>query len=327
MSRRPGLVALVALLTALISAAGAMPVAAGDTRIVFIGTTENRVLDISQPVSTGGLALSGATMANLGKQNLTKATLAIGTAPAPALPSGMTIAALGGPDAGACTVAGDARSAVCDFDSLRRNEARTISLLFSFSESLSAAAVRIAAKVNENVNDNGANQDTFFADATIDVSATTCGNVATFVPPGQASKIGTDLAGCTDQSTVLAIPGTGNGHLVRVAEEGLAACAFGLACFGDASVAQVDGGAAVTPYLEWTVSWPASVAPKINANQAGVIHFLDDGTIVQLSAKKNELCKNANATNCIVSFGYTADGAWLVAVFRTPTNGSVRGFG
>lgn len=313
------------ILLSTFAAAGSVALAVG-TRVLFVGSGADGVISLTQPVSTGGVALADVVVRNDGKQTLTKVMLHVGAAPAAPLPAGTSIVGVSGSGAGSCVLAGDATSLLCDFGNFAKGASRTLTLLFGFAQELSGALVQVVGTVNESVNDQGGNVDTFPADGIVDVSATTCDNVATFIPPGQAKVVGTGFEGCDGQSTSLAIPAGANGHVARAAEEASSACAFDLTCFGQASVAQVDGGAGIDPYLEWTIRWPAASVGKISLNKAGVIHFRDDGSQVALFNSRKALC-NANQVDCIVSFAFTADGLWLVAVFRTPTNGVVRGFG
>ena len=76
---------------------------------------------------------------------------------------------------------------------------------------------------------------------------------------------------------------------------------------------------------EEIAAWDVSVLPKsYNERKGGVVHLLDNGTSVVIPVKT--LCSTRVTTNCVVSYGYSADGLTYSIVFRTPTNGSTRGF-
>ncbi|MBF8289181.1 MAG: hypothetical protein HW391_149 [Chloroflexi bacterium] len=284
---------------------------------------------LTSPVTAGGISRLDAGVTNVGKQNLSQSRLLVGTAPAAALPAGASLlATVYGPDAAFCTVAADGSSAACEFGSLRRGQNRSVSFLVRFATA-GAATIDIAVKFAEQVNDNGSNEDTFHAAAAVTVGATTCDAVATFVPPGQAARLGTDFSTCTDdpQTTALNIPGQAGGALAFVGEESSSACAAGKSCFGQGSRASVNGGANLG-ILVWTISWAVSGLPNgFNPRQSGVVHLLDDGSTLVIENTKRNACKNATQVNCLESFGYSADGLRLIAIIRTPTNGVMRGLG
>jgi hypothetical protein len=323
--RRVGYAVASSLLAVLLLAPGLANAAppGGSSRSVEVTAA------LTSPVTAGGVSRLDVSVTNTGKQNLSQSRLLVGTAPALALPAGASLlATVYGSDAAACTVAADGSSASCEFGSLRRGQDRSVSFLVGFAAA-GPATVDVAVKFAEQVNDNGSNEDTFHAAAAVTVGETTCDAVATFVPPGQAARLGTDFATCTGdaQTTALDIPGQAAGALAFVGEVTSTACAAGETCFGQGSTASVNGGANLG-VLVWTISWDVSLLPNgFNPKQSGVVHLLDDGSTLVIENTKRNACKNATQVNCLESFGYSTDGLRLIAIVRTPTNGVMRGLG
>ena len=182
--------------------AAAVPAFAGDTRNVFVGSpgAADETL-IFTPVSAGQATKTDVLIRNDSPSTMNKTTLSIGTFPAPALPAGVTVATIFGADAGACSIAANKLSATCDFGNLRSGQSKNVSIIFGITNG-GATQIKLAVKVKETVNDNGANKDTFLPSANLDVAPASCDAVMTFAAPGQARKVTTDNGtGCTPQTT------------------------------------------------------------------------------------------------------------------------------
>jgi hypothetical protein len=316
---------LAAILAGTLVLVGAIPTFAGDTRNVFVGSpgADDGALTSTQ-VSTGGATRIDIRIANGSNATMNKTTLSIGTFPAPALPAGVTVKAIFGADATAsnCPIAADKLSATCSFGNLASGKQKDVSVLFGVSTA-GDKTIEVAVKVKETVNDNGANKDTFAAIANVDVDGASCDAVATYTQPNTAETVTTDATGCTPQSTTLAIPGLTNGAEVQIGEVTDASCASGLTCFGAASTASVNRGAAVK--LVWTITWQTSILPNnFNLRKLVLVHTEDGGAVVKIANTNQGQCGNsATKTNCIVSAAIV--GSNLVVSFRTPNNGKIKG--
>lgn len=332
-SRLGILATILTLVAASLAAVG--PVSAADTRDVFVGSpgSDDGVLTFTG-VSSGNATSTRIFIDNNTNSTMNKATLTVGTFPATALPNGLTVAGAYAFGGGSCSVAGDGSSATCSLGNIRgKTGDRTVIVVLNVSSGAGTISLpatldsgHFALKVNETVNDNGANRDTFFAGGSITVDAAGCDNVATFVAPGQSQPVST---ACADlQSTTLAIPSLQFGAAVQITEEADTSCAGTLKCFGQASRANVNDGASVN--LLWTITWDNANLPNgFNVRKAGVIHFLDavngGGTVIIENSNANQCGNNANKTNCIVEFVKGDTTTWVT--FRTPSNGKIKGFG
>ncbi len=325
-SRRSRLVTLAVGL-GILAASLASPTLAADTRSVFVGSPGagggDGVLTLS-PVSAGQATKTDIRIANDSQATMNKTTLTIGTAPAPALPAGVTVFGAYGPNGSACIVAAGGASVTCAFGNVRSGTERNVTIVFEVG-SAGSVAIEASVKVKETVNDNGANKDTFPAVGSVAVGAFSCDSVATFVAPGQGKTVSTSASVCDPQSTALTIPALGAGALVSINEVADASCSGSRTCFGQASVANVNDGAPVN--LTWAITWNNAVLPNgFNPRKAGVLHFLDNGQIVVIENTNAGKCGNSpSKTNCVVS---VVEGATTTTItFRTPSNGRVKGFG
>jgi hypothetical protein len=294
---------------------------AADTRLIYLGSGPvsdagtNGVLTLT-PVTVGGVTSTTVIVKNIDNQTLTHVVV---TVPAPS--GGLTMTGVFGADASSC---GDGTSAplVCDFGNLAKNQSRTFSVLFSAS-STDASTVTATVQFNESTNPNGSNAHVEPATGSVTPTDGGCDSVATFLPPGQATKIvGTtcDLSSTNPQKTSVAVPGS-IVSAIRVAEEASSLCKADLVCFGQASIADVavDG----TYTVVWTIEW--QVPSNFNKNRFGILHFPDGSTTADLTLTfKKNLCKTDSQVGCIESL--TLDGTTLTGVIRTSGNGSMRGF-
>lgn len=296
------------------------PAAAATTRLFYIGSgpvsdATNGVLALT-PVTAGGVTASDVIVKNIDNQTLTHVVVTI-----PAPTGGLTVSGVIGPNAASCAP-GESAPLVCEFGNLSKNQTRSFTVLFTASAA-GPASVSAVASFNESDNPNGSNGQIRSAVASATVLDGGCDLVATFLPPGQATKVVGTACGVSSsnpQATSVALPGS-LVSAIRVAEEASTLCAAGLECFGQASVADVavDGTYTVT----WTIRW--QVAANFNRNRFGILHFPDGATAADLTLTyKKNLCKTAGQVSCIESL--TLDGTTLTAVIRTRGNGSMRGF-
>jgi len=312
--------------------AAAVPAFAGDTRNVFVGSpgvpepgVDGRL--VFTPVSAGQQTKTDVLIENNSPSVMNKTTLTIGTFPAPSLPNGVTIDGKFGDDHGACSIAGDKRSATCNFGTVRSLDDREVSFIFGIANG-GSTEIKLAVKVKETVNDNGANVDTFFASSILAVGATTCDSIATFVPPGQAKPVTTAVGSGTDcipQVTTLNIPNLPEGASVEVSEVADTSCpASGKSCFGAKSVANVNDGDDVD--LVWTITWlNSTIGTPLNANKLGVVHVDDENVPTLIPNTNAGRCGNSpTKTDCIVSV--TVGETTTTIVFKTPHNGYVKGW-
>lgn len=325
--RRSSILVATGLTAALVLIATAAPVWAGDTRQVFVGSPGtgggDGILTFTR-VSAGQATKTDIRIANDSASTMNKTTLTIGTFPAAALLNGVTVAGAFGPNGNACAVAAGGASVSCSFGNLRSGQERNVTIVFDVAGP-GDPVVEAAVKVKETVNDNGANNDTFFASGAVHIDEFSCDSVATFVVPGQAEIVSTAASTCHSQSTDLSIPALGNGAIVQIDEVTDAECSGTLTCFGSTSKANVNDGAPAN--LVWSITWNNALLPNgFNVKKAGVLHFEDDGDIVTIANTNAGRCgANPNKTNCIVSF--VEGDTTTTVVFRTPSNGGVKGFG
>lgn len=337
-----GFVLLLALGTAGASAAG---------RVVYFGSppiptpvpSGAGTIRIQEPLVANQLTAFRLVASNQGTSTLTQVSISGGNSvavtsvapPAPYLTPGAAFVSLLPITPGAtCTLlsvqaTNDGFS--CTFPNLASGQAAEVQVALRAQPAAGTLRVVASTTVKENRNDNGANPDTFYAVGTATALADNVDSVSTFLPPGQGADAFAPPAPVTStnlQQTTLRIPGILDGQpagISEVADPTGIFCSGGYACFGNASVAGVNYGNAVTPYLEWRIEWSVSLLPKsYNEKKGGVIHREDGGRIVVIPVR--QACTGAVTTNCVVSNGYNADKTVYSIVFRTPTNGGARGF-
>ena len=321
---------ILSMLAALgiLAAAMASPVAAGNTRTVTFGSGGVHGAFVLTPVTAGGVTVVELTATNAGRQTLTKAVMAIGSLAAtgtPVLPEGMTIigATL---DGVACSITDDARGAACDAGNfVRRAGVTGTFILQTPTATLSGAGIGASFKVAENVQDQGSNTNTFIAQSTITTAPTNSDGNATYLLPGQALTLGTagqaHLAGDI-QTVSLRVPGAAGGLIAITESDGPSGCTP--KCIGQEVRANVRNGAALAPYLEWTL---VIATTDVQPSKGGVIHTLDNGNVVTIENVRRNQCSDRKTTDCIVSFEVDRQAGTTTIVFRTPSNGRVKGFG
>ena len=108
-------------------------------------------------------------------------------------------------------------------------------------------------KVAENVPDQGANRNTFFADASLDIGPTNSNSNATYKLAGDEEGFSLSTGGQTlvkkDSMTTTVTGTTGGVGAISISEED---CAPGT-CTGQIATVHVQDGAPQDPYLVWTI--------------------------------------------------------------------------
>ena len=306
-----------------------------DTRDVYFGdpadtTTGNGALVVT-PVTAGGVFTFDVLALNRGSQTLTHGELALGSVVAarpgwdvvatPSLPAGAEIldATL---DGAACSF--DADGARCDVGSLAGGAEVTASFVVRAPATAGASWVWTTFKVAETPNDQGSNTNTFYADSALDIGPTNSNSLSTYLLEDEQLRLSTadvtSVPGDTQRTTV-EVPNAFGGLVSIVETDGPTGCSP--KCIGQTVQANVREGAVLTPYLLWTLVINRT---DVNANKGGVIHTLDNGTVVTITNTKANACSK-KPTNCIESFVVNKKQGTTTIIFRTPTNGAVRGFG
>jgi hypothetical protein len=208
-------------------AISAAPAAAADTRIVQIGSSvdctqtqpndPNSTLVLS-PVSPGAHTSFPLFVKNCGGQNLNNITLTVGSQPTGAggallwdvlanpFTGGTTIFETFGPSAGLCKANNANTLLTCSTKTLRPGDSISITVVLVAPTS-GNVNVYAAAKVAENSNDAGANEDTFEAIAHQPfASGSSCDAVFTFFSPHSR----------TAQTCVLTDPANGNSESATI---------------------------------------------------------------------------------------------------------------
>lgn len=315
-----------------------------DTRSVYFGDPADpdgagRIAP--SPVTAGGVFVFDVTARNLGNQTLTHATLGLGTGAAsrtsadyadgaagpipdgtPSLPAGAEILAAS-LDGSACDF--DGAGASCAVGNFGKGAVVTATFVVRAPASAVESWIWTTFKVAENVNDQGSNRNTFFADAALSIGPTNSNAVSTYLLGNQPLKAGTDgqepVPG-DPQRTTVEVPGGFGGLVSLVERDNPTGCSP--KCIGQEVRANVRNGAVLTPYLLWTLVINRT---DVNASKGGVIHTLDNGADVTIANTKANACSTKLPVNCIESFVVNKKAGTTTIVFRTPTNGAVRGFG
>ena len=321
----------VAITSLLVSQAFVGTATAAETRFIYVGP-DSRALDKVLPVggltgdrtlaftdvTAGGLTTSAVYVRNIDNQTLSHVVITIDQTQGDVSISDTVL----GNNASSCPATNG--NIVCDFGNLKAGASRAFTLLLATPTS-GLKDVLAVVTFNESTNPNGGNPQIRDVAGAINVQDGGCDLVATFLPPGQVNKVvgtGCDLSASNPQITSVSVPGS-IVSVIRVADETSDLCAFGLACFGQNSVADI--GIATTATVTWTITW--QVASTFNVQKLGVLHFPDGSTTpdLNITVKKNT-CKTATATGCFVPGSVTLVGTTLTAVIRTAGNGSMKGF-
>jgi hypothetical protein len=313
------------------------PTPNSDNRIVYFGdpATDPDGDGVLNPtdVTTGGVYLVSVLGRNDGNQNLTHTTLGIGSgaAPWPDAPGGAASLPAGTTLIGAevffngvqQTCSFSAAGMACDLPSLSRGDEVTATFtLQAGNEAVPNGQIWTSLKVAENVNDQGANRNTFFANSPISILPTSSNANGTFKGPDQALALGTagqpSVPGDT-QVTHLEVPGA-NGGVISVFEtDGPTGCNPG--CIGQTVSANVRDGEGLAPFLRWSLEINGIGA---GINKGGILHENDNGTVEDIRYTNATTCSSATDVDCFESYVVNKKNNLTLMVFRTDTNGKVR---
>jgi hypothetical protein len=253
---------------------------------------------------------------NEGSQRLTHAEVGYGslavaqTGAGPSLPEGASIESatlISG--VGSCEF--DDFGAMCDLGQFDAGETARVQVIVNAPDSPGASFTYASFKVAENVPDQGANRNTFFANSSNFVIAPTNSNSnATY-------KLGGEFSLSTDGQTLIkkdsmttTVSGPDGAGAISISEEDC-----DNSCTGQIATVHVRDGAEQMPYLLWTLVITGQLGDPIV-----VTHELDIGG-VELISESNS-CDTDTETGCM--FSVTEQGNVTTLVFRTDTNGKVR---
>jgi len=227
-----------------------------------------------------------------------------------------------GPNASSCQPSADSLSLACDFGALKKGETRQFSLVVTSS---AAGKPTFLGQVyfNESTNPNGGNQQINTLTGTLNVATTTCDSASTFIAPGKGGTLLPDTGDCgltvDGQRSSLTVPVKKNqAYLLSVNDANTATGCGSLKCIGNVVDGTVNGGAAIDPYLLWTIFYSNSVIGNINPKQVAFIH---DTTVI-LAGNKG-LCSTSTAVDCQEPYQVTSTGVFFFV--RTATNGVIKG--
>lgn len=292
------------------------PTPNSDNRTVYFGDETGNGSFVPSIVTAGNVFEFTLTARNDGANRLTHAEIGYGSLAIArqgsnaSLPAGMSIAFanLDGVD---CMIAPEGLGALCDAGQLDAGETVHAQFIVNAPSVAPVKTTYASFKVAENVPDQGANRNTFFADGTIEVGATNTNGNATFKlgnEPLTLSTLGQTLVK-KDSMTTTVSAGV-NGGAISISE---ADCTTADPCnAGQIATVHVRDGAPLA--LVWTLVIVGTLPSPLV-----VTHTLDDDvTNVPIS----ESCSETLVTNCIESV--VKNGNVNTIIFRTPTNGRIR---
>ncbi|HSK53467.1 MAG TPA: hypothetical protein VLA44_11975 [Clostridia bacterium] len=285
------------------------------------------------PFTAGNTFTFDVIARNVGTQTLTQGVLGLGTGAelkagaGPSLPTGSTIV---GATVTSSTGASCPFTAGPGFSCMVGNLPAGAWVQATFAVQTTDAAVGATGayasfKVAENVSDQGANANTFFASASVTVLPTSSDANATY-RLGGLFRLSTDLdpPASDKQTTTIQVPGDTGAGLISILESDEAGTCQGKPCIGQLVRVNVRGGDPQVPYVLWTL-----VINEIAANpsQGGVIHFDDDGLVRAVIPNSNaSACSGSAAVDCLEGYSVNKKNGTTTIVFRTRTNGAARGY-
>ena len=307
-------------------------------RIVYFGDPASDpngdgVLDPTT-VTAGGVFRVDVIARNDGGQNLSHAMLAIGDlaaawAGAPAsLPDGaqlVDVEVMHNGLAQDCDFVAPADGFSCEFGNFRSGDEIEASFWIETASDPDAdTAVWASFKVAENVPDQGANSNTFFAFAPLAIAQTTSDANSTYKLDDEFLTLSTDVTGAPasdKQKTILNVP-NGVGGIISIFEaDNPTGCTP--ACIGQEVLANVRDGAELDPYLVWELRIVGIGAGK---NQGGIYHesIAAPGTFDQFVYSNATVCDGPTDVNCFETYEVSRNANSTKIIFRTETNGKVR---
>jgi hypothetical protein len=220
----------------------------------------------------------------------------------------------------------------CDFGNFGAFGERSIAVVWDVAQSFDTSTTHVftaSVRTNEQLNPNGSNGQIYEATSGAALVSSFSDNaLATFNlgGPASTSPLGSGDAGNLQTTVNLLQNNGGNGNVVQVSEgtDGVqpAYCvARNLSCQPDFTVVSVNGGSAVSPYLETVLT--AKVPKTYNVKKAFVIHVLDDGSVAPgfpLFNVESTSCAGHPTLVPCADFSLTKQGI-LTVVVHTATNG------
>jgi hypothetical protein len=300
------------------------PTPVSDNRTVYFGDDQNYPdgngdLDPSI-VTTGKLLEFTLLVQNEGNQRLTHSEVGYGSQAVDqpdagdSLPEGWTIESatlLSG--AGSCTF--DDFGALCDLGQFDAGETALIQIIVQVPDDPGQAFTYASFKVAENVPDQGANRNTFYANASFVIAPTNSNAIGTYKLGGEAfslSTAGQTLVKKDSMTTTVSVPGGGVGA-ISISETDCDS-----SCVGQIATVHVREGLEQTPYLLWTLVIIGSIDGVIT-------HTLDEvdenGDPIEVEISGSCVGDPAGF-DCIVS--NVKNGNATTIMFQTETNGKVR---
>ena len=308
--RRSLSVAVAAVLAAVALSVPAGGALAG-ARVVFFGSPGHNGETILSPVQIGKYTEFRLFMRNDSGQTLNHASILFGDNAGPgSLSLGARIVDVVGPDKAGCT-GFPGRSIMCDYGQLRAGEPGHLITVIVDPGTASPLVVVPEAQINET--QGTTNPDTFRAPGSTTPFAAG-EKVGLVVPVGDPLFTETSF-GANGLKVGLKIgrASTGEDTLAILENDG-DFCQVGFACFGQTIRLAANFGDALTPNAELSLTWTTK------AKYAGLLHQLDNGTIVNIPNTKSNVCLTATQTNCVL---VSKSG---ILVVRIPENGYVKGY-
>ena len=256
---------------------------------LFGGTTsaaDSRAYSVSlstpTSVSAGGATKIDIDVVSTDNQTIANMHLSVPQLGGPALPAGVTVTAVFGADAFRCSPPTTAGLS-CNLGNFAGLGERHLSILVSVPASWTGGALTITASAETN-NENGQNLQVEDADTSVTPSAFSANGITTYnlTGPAGTSPLGSPGAGNLRTQVNLLLNNGGVGNAIAIVEGTTTSqpsycVTLKLTCQLDFADVTVNGGAAVTPYLETTLT--ATVTNKYSLKKAFVIHVLANGNV------------------------------------------------
>jgi hypothetical protein len=300
------------------------PIPNSDNRTIYFGD------DLNYPDGNGDLDASIVTagnrfeftvlLKNEGNQRLTHSEFGYGSMAVDqpdagaSLPDGATIESvtlLSG--AGSCTF--DDVGALCNLGNFDSGETARIQVIVNAPVDPGPAFTYASFKVAENVPDQGANRNTFFANASFNIAATNSNANGTYLLGGAFSLSTNNGTLVKKDSMTTTVTGPDGAGAISISEVDCSTEPTLQPCTGQIATVHVREGAPQSPYVEWTLRITGTLP-----NPTTIYHQLDGATDwVAIT----ESCDADTTTDCI--FSVDKNGNETTVVFRTEANGRVRG--
>jgi len=253
-------------------------------------------------VSQGGATKFDVTVQSGDNQTIANVVLRIPTT-GQTWPTGLTISAVFGLNAAMCEPT-DGVSLVCDFGNIAAFGSRRISVLANVAASVPAGnSITFTASAETN-NENGSNVQIMTGTSTpLVVLPFDANAVTTFNLGGKVSTSALGQAGAGNLQTTLNLlqNNGGNGNAILISEgtsstQPTICVSLKLTCQPDFTEVTVNGGDAVSPYLETILT--ANVPKTYNIKKAFVIHLKSDGSL-----DTRFPLYNSSTTSCLANPG------------------------